>query len=426
MSDPSGTLAPLHYRPYRILVSARSVSMLGSSIAPLALAFAVLDLTGSVSDLGYVVATRTLLNVVFLLFGGAIADRLPRHLVMVGSSVLAGASQGAAAVLFLTHTATMPILLGLAAVNGMAAALAQPASAAIMPQTVPSTMRKQANALSRLSMNVVGIAGTSVAGLLVAIVGSGWCVAIDAGSFFLAALLFAVIRVAPVTGPSGTKDKVGLFTSLHEGWRVFIGHTWLWVVVLGFMLYNAANAAGLGVLGPHFADLTVGRKLWGVVLAVDTIGAIAGAFVALRVKVKRQLAYGVAAVGTGALLPLALVFTPTLAALLVAAFIGGLGTEQFGIAWETSMQENIETDMLARVYSYDMLGSLLAIPLGQLMAGPAEIAFGARGAMLGVGVLMLLATAAMLVSKSVWRLKHGETKPEVPLVPVPDLEPDLV
>ncbi|HEY1484669.1 MAG TPA: MFS transporter, partial [Micromonosporaceae bacterium] len=316
----NGTLAPLRFRPYRILVSARSISMLGSSIAPLALAFAVLDLTHSVSDLGYVVAARTILNVTFVLFGGAIADRLPRHLVMVGSSVLAGLSQGAAAVLFLTHQATIPVLLALAAVNGMAAALSQPAAAAIMPQTIPSSMRKQANALSRLSINAVGIAGTSVAGILVALVGSGWCVAIDAGTFFVSAVLYALIRVAPAPAPADA-DRPGLFRSLREGWQVFIGQTWLWVVVLGFMCYNAAFAAGIGVLGPHFADLTVGRKLWGVVLAVETIGAIAGAFVALRVKVSRLLAYGVAAVGTGALLPLALVFTPSFAALLVAGFI---------------------------------------------------------------------------------------------------------
>jgi MFS family permease len=423
--EPAGTLAPLHYRPYRILVSGRSISMLGSSIAPLALAFAVLDMTGSVSDLSYVVAARTLFNVAFILFGGAIADRLPRHLVMVGSSVIAGASQGAAAVLFLTHSATIPVLLVLAAINGMTSALSWPAASAILPQTVPDTMRKQANALNRLCANAVTIAGTSVAGLLVAVVGSGWCVAIDASTFLISGALFAFIRVqTPVARRTG--DQPGLFTSLREGWRAFIGHTWLWVVVLGFMLYNAATAAGMGVLGPQFADLTVGRKLWGVVLAIETIGAIVGAFVALRVRVKRLLAYGVAACFAGSLLPLALVFTPSFAALLVAGFVSGLGLEQFGIAWETTMQENIETDMLARVYSYDMLGSILAVPLGQLLAAPAESAWGARGAMFGVGALMVLATIGMLCSRSVWRLKHGLAKPEVPLVPVPDLEPELL
>ena len=78
--------------------------MLGNAIAPIALAFAVLDLTGSAADLGLVVGARSLINVLFLLFGGVVADRLPRHLVMVGSCALAALTQAAVAALVLTDT----------------------------------------------------------------------------------------------------------------------------------------------------------------------------------------------------------------------------------------------------------------------------------------------------------------------------------
>jgi hypothetical protein len=412
------------------------INMLGSSIAGLALGFAVLDLNGSVVDVGYIVATRTVLNVIFVLFGGVVADRLPRNLLMVGASLTAGTSQAIAATLFLTHTATMPVLLGLAAVNGMASALSQPASAAIMPQTVPPHLKKQANALNRLASNTIGIMSLGIAGTLVSIIGSGWCVAFDASTFFIAALFFALTRVPSVvaTDADGAREKrPGIVQSLREGWHEFIGHTWLWVVVVGFMVFNAAISGGIGVLGLHFADLTVGRRLWSVVLAAETVGGIAGAFVAMRVRMPRFLAYGTAAVGTGALLPLALVFAPNFFVLLAAGFIGGVGIEQFGIAWETTMQENIEPDMLARVYSYDMLGSWVAMPIGQLLVGPASIAFGDRGAMLTVGIVMLVSVGGMLMSRSVRQLRHVVAPPEteaplavVPLPGVPEPEAEQV
>ncbi len=444
-----GTFTPLRYRPYRMLVTGRVINTLGGSVAGLALGFAVLDLNHSVSDVGYIVAVRTILNVTFILFGGVIADRLPRNLLMVGGCTVSGLSQGIAATLFLTHTATMPILLLLAGINGMTSAVSQPASAAILPQTVPSSMRKQANALNRLALNAVNIGSLAVAGTLVATVGSGWCVAFDASTFLVAGVFFALIRVRPaalsaptaeaaavseaaatdalvIGDPAAPKEKEkqpGLVTSLREGWQAFISHTWLWVVVLGFMIFNAAFDGGIGVLGLHFADLTVGRRLWSVVLAAETVGALLGALLVSRIKVSRLLSYGTAAVGALALLPLALVLAPNFFVLLIVGFIGGVGVEQFGIAWETTMQSNFEPHMLARVYSYDMLGSFIAMPIGQLLIGPASAAFGARHAMFGVGILMLLAVVGMLSSRSVRQLRHV-VKPDEPedlpvLAPIP-------
>ncbi|HTF09113.1 MAG TPA: MFS transporter, partial [Asanoa sp.] len=225
-----GMLAPLRHAPFRFLVAGRTTTMLGNAVAPIALAFAVLDLTGSARDLGLVVGVRSLANVIFILFGGVIADRLPRHLVMVGASVLAGATQAAVAVTVLTSTATIPLLLALSAVNGIAAAVAFPAIAAIVPQTVPSGMLQQANALNRLAFNSAMIAGSSLGGVLVATAGPGWGLAVDAGTFFLAGLLFALVRV-PKTDQPPVLDRPGIFAEMRHGWTAFISRTWLWVVV---------------------------------------------------------------------------------------------------------------------------------------------------------------------------------------------------
>jgi hypothetical protein len=423
-------LAPLRLRPFRLLVTGRVVSTLGNSVAPIALAFAVLDLTHSAGQLGLVVGSRSLVNVLFILFGGVVADRLPRNLLMVGSGLAAGASQGGAAALILIHHATVPLLMGLGAINGMTAALSQPSSAALLPQTVPADLRKQANALSRLGSNSAMILGAPVGGLLVAGLGSGVGIAVDAATFLVASGCYALIRVprvAPADQPSastGGDRRPGLIAGLREGWQGFVGRTWLWVVVVGFTFFNGATAASVGVLGPVVADHSIGRKLWGFVLAAQTAGMIAGAFVAMRVKAARLLRYGVAAILPFALLPMFLALAPNVLVLMAVSVTAGLGIEQFGIAWETTMQENVPPDMLARVYSYDMLGSFIAIPAGEVAAGPAAQAFGTTTTLLVTAGVMVAATVGMLCSRDVRTLVHRPATPSptpAPEEPVPAL-----
>src|SRR3954471_1496545 len=154
--------APLRHRGFRYLLAGRAVNALGNAFAPIALAFAVLDLTGSAADLGFVVGARTVVNVAFLLFGGVLADQMPKTVLMTGSSVAAALTQAAVAGLVLTHTATIPLLIGLEAINGMVAALAQPASASVLPQTVPADVRQQANDIVRLFLNGAAIVGAAV------------------------------------------------------------------------------------------------------------------------------------------------------------------------------------------------------------------------------------------------------------------------
>jgi MFS family permease len=397
------TLAPVRYPPFRYLVAGDVVTTLGSAMAPIALAFAVLDLTGSVTALGIVVGTRSLTNVLFLLFGGVVADRLPRQLVVVASSTVAGLSQGAAALLVLGHWASVPLLAVLAGVNGIAASFGFPATAALVPQTVPAPIRKQANALNRLGINSSMIVGAALGGVLVAAFGPGWGLVIDALSFLVSAGCFALVRVAPVP----PREHRSTLHELRDGWREFISRTWVWVVVLAFCFINAAVVAGIQVLGPAVADQTIGRRLWGLVLAAHTAGMVAGAVVALRLKVRRLLLVGMVCSAGDVLLLVPLGVAPRFEILVVGAFLGGIGLEQFGIAWTTSVQEHVPADKLARVYSYDALGSFIAIPLGQVAAGPVAQVIGTRTALLGAAGIVLLAIGGTLLSRQVRTLEHG-------------------
>jgi MFS family permease len=419
---PIGALAPLRYAPFRFLVGGRVVSMLGNAVAPIALAFAVLDLTGSASDLGLVVGARSMTTVVFVLFGGVVADRLPRHLVMVASSLLAMASQAAVATLVLTHTATVGLLIALSAVNGLVSAFAFPAISALVAQTVPEGIRTQANALNRLGSNAAMILGASVGGLLVAAFGPGWGLAVDASTFLVAAGLFALVRVGDYRAPAAKSGGQGnMLRELRVGWTEFVSRSWVWIVVLGFCFFNMAETGALGVLGPAVADETFGRTTWGLVLAGETAGMVLGALVALRLRARRLLLVGVACCIAPPLFLVGLALTPLAAVLIPGAFLTGLAIEQFGIAWEVSLQEHIPADKLARVYSYDAMGSLLAMPLGQVAAGPLAVALGVKPALLiaaGVGAVAVL---GMLASRSVRTLAH-EPRREAGPVDIPAAE----
>ncbi len=426
----SGTFAPLRHAPFRYLIAGRTVNALGNSFAPIALAFAVIDMSGSATDLGIVVGSRTVVNVIFLLFGGVLADRMPKHLLMVGASIAAAVTQGAVAALVLTGTATVPLLAAIGALNGMVGALALPASSSILPLTVPAEIRQQANAFNRLSLNSAAILGAPLAGVIVAVTNPGWGIAIDAVTFALSALLFLPLRgLAPKSTPSpepaegviGDEKTPGeaavepsrpnIFADLRTGWSEFRSRTWLWVVVAAFAVINASWAGGLYVLGPVVADDTIGRRAWGLVLAAQTGGMILGALLAMRLRMRRLLLFGVVSTFGMALPLLVLGAYPHFWLMIAGALVAGVMFEQFGVAWETTMQEHIPSDKLARVYSYDMVGSFVAIPVGEILVGPIAGLAGTKTTLIGAGVLITLAVAGMLISKDVRTLRHELPQP---------------
>jgi MFS family permease len=409
--------APLRHAPFRFLVLGRTINMIGNAVAPLALAFGVLDLTHSARDLGLVVAARSATNVLFVLLGGVIADRLPRRFVMIASALLAALTQGTVAALFFTHHATVPILMGLGALNGAVAAFSFPAVAAIQGQVVPDEIRQQANALNRLSINIVATAGAAVGGLLVATVGSALSIAVDAATFALSAVFFALIKVSDVR--DRTQPRESMLHELRVGWREFAARTWLWAVVLGFTLLNAMLAGAVGVLGPTIADQTFGRAGWGFVTAAELAGLFIGGLFVLRLKVRRFLLVGVLAMAGVVPFMIVLGAAPYLPLVVPVALIAGLGIEFFGVSWETSMQRHVPADLLARVYSWDILGSIIAVPVGQVAAGGAADALGTEGALIAAAVLCALAIAAMALTPAVRKLDN------TPVVSTPEPAPSV-
>lgn len=245
---------PLRLAPFRRLFAAQSISSFGDRLVPVALAFAVLDLTGSVTDLGIVLASQTIPLAIFVLFGGVWSDRISRRLVMVGSDCVRAVAQGTSAVLLLGGDAHVWELAALQAVYGAATAFFGPAANGVVPQTVGPGELHQANALMGLSTNLASILGPAVAGVVVATIGPGWGLGFDAATFVGSAACLAGMRLT--TAPAAA--RLPMVVELREGWRAFRTRTWLWVTVVFFTLYIGLCFAPWQVLGPQVARLSLG------------------------------------------------------------------------------------------------------------------------------------------------------------------------
>lgn len=404
MSTP-GALAPLRERNFRLYFSSRVVNLLGALMAPVALAFAVLQISDSPTALGVVLAAHSIPMVVFLLVGGVLADRFGRTLVIQTSNVVAGLSQLAIAALVVTGQAEIWHVVVLTAVNGVAAAAALPALAGVLPQLVPRTQLQPANVLISMAGGGLAVVGPTVSSLLVVGVGPGWALGVDGVTYLVAAALLSRIRLPRPVRAAGA-SALG---DLREGWTYFRSTRWLWVVVLAFSIICAAHQGGFFTLGPALAkDSALGERGWGLILSAEALGLLVAGLVLLRVRLERPLFWGMLGTAVYGAPLVALGLTDDLGVALLAALAAGAGIGVFELAWNLAMQENVPPDMLSRAFSYDALGSFAAIPLGQLLAGPLAVAFGLQRVMLVAGLLLTAVALLTLLSPSVRDLQRED------------------
>ena len=396
-------LGPFRVRDFRLLFAGELVSLLGTAVAPIALAFAVLDLTGSATDLGFVIAAGWAPQIVFILIGGVLGDRLPRNLVMVGANLLSAGAQGASAALLLSGSAHVWQLALLQAVRGTATALFFPAAQSVAPQIVGAETLQPANALLRLAESSSRVLGAGLGGIAVAAVGPGWAVAFDAATYLASALILVWMRIPRVVVERGAT----LVHELIEGWNEFRSREWLWVIVLSVSVGNVVATASFAVLGPLIAKLYLGgAAAYGAILAAQGAGFIAGGLLSIRWRPARPLLVSVIA-----LLPISAEIAcfagvHVTAVIAVAAFFAGVGLEIFGVNWLTTMQQQIPARVLSRVYSYDALGSFVFIPLGLVIAGPLASRLGVTETLWLFLVVGILSIGGALLSRDVRTLRR--------------------
>lgn len=383
-------LAVLDEPDFRRLYFARTISLIGDGIAPVAIAFAVLHLTGSATDLGIVFATHSLVITGLVLVGGVYADRLSPRISMLGADLVRAVVVGLIAALLISGEAQIWQIAVLYAIEGAATAFFNPASIAIVPQVVSGPRLQEANALLSVSWSVGRVVGPALAGILLALGDPGWALAADAITFALSAVFLIGLNAPRI--PS--LEIASFFGELRRGWTEFSGRTWLWVTVLGAAISNAIFTPAFLVLGPTVAEDTLGgSSAWALIAAGFGIGAVAGGVIAFAFRPRRPLLAGQAPLILFAL-PLALLAGPSPVVLIaVGAIVSGLVVSLADILYETVMALQIPQDALSRVSAYDWFGSLALEPLGLAVVGP-------LAAGIGTPTTLLLAAAAITVCQT--------------------------
>ena len=390
------------YRDYRKFLLARVISNLGNGMGPTALAFGVLSLPGATAaSLSAVLAVQSAALVIMLPFGGVWADRIGRTRIVGASDIALGALILVQATLFLTHRAAVPMLMVFAAVFGVLAAIWYPAFPGIAPMVSPPEHLQSANSVVAAGSNAAVIGGSALAGVLVAGVGPGWAMAIDALTFIVAGFLVWSLR--HLSAPQEATEST--WASIRRGWKEFRANRWVFVIVVAFAFIMMAFQGANGVLGPvlmkqHFD----GARSWAVVATVESLGFLLGSLVALRVRPKRPMRIAMLAMLGMPVFVLSMAVPMPVWVIAAGAFICGIGTDVFQVLWITALQKHVPSEALARVSAYDAFGSMLFGPIGTAVAGPAALVFGLQPAFFLATAIMSVAIVAGLLHPSVWRL----------------------
>ncbi len=415
----------LGFRDFRLLLADRLIAPASVGFSIVGVSFAVLKATNSPADLSYVLAAQIAPALVFALIGGVAADRFPPQRVIVAANVLMALGEGTFGVLVLTHRPPLWAMIGLEAITGTGVALFYPASQALLPRLVPRGLLQEASAISRMAMNTGQMAGAAVAGLLVAVAGAGWALLLCGIGMVTTVPLLLSIRGSRPGARGEPAPPSSMLTELREGWSEFRSHTWLWVIVAQFCIVMMAWYGAFSVLGPVVARQHLGGPAaWGAITAADAFGLIAGGLASLRFTPRRPMLFVVLIGGAVAISPLSLAMVLPLAAVCAASFGLGVLVEMMMVQWTVTMARNIPSDKLARVSSYDVLGTVMAMPAGALIAGPLGTAIGISQAQYAAAAVIILASALALIPRDIRTIRSSDAlvSPEVLEDPAAELE----
>jgi len=380
----------LSFRDFRLLLADRLLAPAAFAFSLVGVSFAVLNATrsaahpaGSTADLSYVLAAQIAPSLLFTLIGGVVADRIAPQRVIIAANIMIALGEGTFGILVLTGHPHVWVMILLETVTGTGMAIFYPASQALLPM----------------------MGGAALAGECVALFGPGWALAVCGISLLWTIPLLLSIRA----GAREREHSSGMMRDLRDGWSEFRSHTWLWVIVAQFAVVLMAWYGGFQVLGPVVAKAHLGgAAAWGLITAAESVGLIAGGIISLRFTPRRPMLFVVLIGGAIALSPLSLAMLWPLPAICLASFSLGIIMEMMMVQWTVALARKIPPEKLARVSAYDGLGSVMAMPVGALVAGPIAAAVGVPATQYGAAALIIVASALALIPRDVRRMRSDQ------------------
>jgi MFS family permease len=283
-------LSALRSRDFRLLWLSQSASVIGDALVIVAIGLYVTRLTGNPSDVGLVLASYSLPLVVFVLFGGVVADRLPRQAMMVASDVVRGLLHATLAILIATGAVRIWHMMIIGVLYGTAEAFFRPAYSGLVPQTVPEEDIQAAQALGGVSRELAEFASPALATVLVLGVGGAAAFGFDAATFAISATLVSRVR-ARQRGKEPVRGTV--LGELREGWTAVRDRAWVWATILAFCTALLVALAPFFVLGAAVAKQVYGSEaVFGITNAAWGVGTVTGAVIGSRWRPGRPMFAG--------------------------------------------------------------------------------------------------------------------------------------
>jgi MFS family permease len=367
-----GRLGPLAEPNFRVFSVGYATSLLGTAMSRIALTFAVLDAGHSAADLGLIFAANVVPQVLVMLAGGVLADRLGRRRVMLVTDASRLAVQGTlAAALFLGSPPVWLFVL-LSGLLSVGEGFFNPALGGLRAEIAPPGLLPDANALLSVAQSATAVLGPALAGGLVAVTSPALVIALDAASYGVSVLALTRLTVPTVRSPGQSPLR-----DLSDSWALFRAQTWLWLTTVQFALFNLFTWAPYLLLGPILArDYLGGASAWGIISAAYAGGAVVGGLIMVGRRPRRPLV--VAVIGTfGFPVPcLLLALHASLYAVAAGALLAGLGSSVFGTLETTVQQQRVPTAMQGRVTALMLTGSFALGSAGFAVIGSVAAVIG--------------------------------------------------
>ena len=384
----------LRHRNYRLFFSGQSISLIGTWLTRVATSWLVYRLTGSSLLLGTVGFAGQIPTFLVAPFAGVLVDRWHRHRVLVVTQALAMAQSAALATLTLTDRITVPWILALSALQGLINAFDVPARQSFVSEMLEDRADlPNAIALNSSMVNGARLLGPSIAGMLIAAVGEGYCFLVDAVSYVAVIASLLLMRIPRA---SAVKERPRMSTELVDGFRYVAGFAPIRSVLLLLALVSFMGMPYM-VLMPAIASRVLhgGAHTLGFLMTASGVGALTGTlYLASRKSVLglgRVVAFAATLFGTGLVaFSLSRAFWLSFALLVPT----GLGMMVQMAASNTILQTLADDDKRGRVMSFFTMAFFGTVPFGSLFAGVMADAFGPRATVLVGGVCCILGAAA--------------------------------
>lgn len=400
----------LTHRPFALLWSGQFLSTIGDSIYRVALAWWILEKTGSATAMGTVFIFASVPLLLFLLVGGVAGDRYPRARVMLCSDTLRGALVFGIAFLAFSGRLELWQLYIASLVFGGIGAFFRPAYTAIVPEITPRELLPGANGLTSVSMEVSEIFGPALGAFIVGALGTAAAFAFD-GLTFVVSILCLLPLVKLTAATRTTRERKSALQDFREGLVVVRKSSWLTITMVIAALGNITMAAPFAIALPFLVKQHLGGGvgslglLYSMLSAGSILGTLVGASWMDRTKSLRTrglFAYSLWIVG--GLLIAVFGLPVTIYGVAAAALLAGAAFAIPNLIFLTTLQELIPVEMLARVSSIATLGSFALIPVGSGLVGWATDHVGAPTIFILSGTLTAGLAAVSLIHPAIRRL----------------------